>query len=83
VSSTQDELRSQVRSRCLCVVPGSAMATALDLLLRRSRVRCPAVPVSRNNLGQVVRTHVPRSSRIKQHNFVYRSRGDDASLINE
>jgi len=39
-----------------CVV-----ASALDLRLRRSRV--PAVPLSRNDLGQVVHTHVPLSQR--------------------
>jgi len=30
--------------------------------LRKSRVRLPAVPLSDNNLGQVVHTHVPLSA---------------------
>ena len=34
---------------------------ALDSRLKSSRVRVPAVPLSGNNLGQVVRAHVPRS----------------------
>jgi len=48
---------------------------ALDMRLKRSRVRISAVPLSGNNLGQVVYTHVPlpRSSIIW-----YRSRGGDA-----
>ena len=33
------------------------MVRALDLRLKRSRVRLPAVPLSGNNLGQVVHTH--------------------------
>jgi len=42
---------------------------------KRSRVRLPAVPLSANNLGQVVRAHVPLSlsSVIR-----YRSSGGDA-----
>jgi len=42
---------------------------------KRSQVRLPAVPLSGNNLGQVVHTHVPLSpSSI----IWYRSRGGDA-----
>ena len=40
---------------------------ALDLRLRRSRVRLPAVPFSGSNLGQVVHT---RASVTKQYNLV-------------
>ena len=36
--------------------PGGVMVRALDLRLKRSRVRLPAVPLSANNLGQVVHT---------------------------
>ena len=54
------------------VWPGGVMVRALDLRLRRSRVRISAVPLSGNNLGQVVRT----SSRIW-----YRSRGGDAMQL--
>jgi len=34
------------------------MVRALDLRLKRSRVRATAVPLLGNNLEQVVRTHV-------------------------
>ena len=37
------------------------MITALDLRRKRSRVRISAVPLSCNNLGQVVHTRVPLS----------------------
>ena len=48
---------------------------ALDLRLKKSRVRLSAVPLSGNNLGQVVHTHVPLSpSSI----IWYRSTGGDA-----
>ena len=51
------------------------MVRALDLRLRRSRVRISAVPLSGNNLEQVVHTHVPLSP----NSIVwYRSRGGDA-----
>ena len=43
------------------------MSRALDLRLRRSWVRLPAVPLSGNNLGQVVHT---RASVTKQYNLV-------------
>ena len=56
------------------VWPGRVVAGALDLRLKRSRVRISAVPLSCNNLGQVVHTHVPLSpSSIVR----YRSRGVD------
>jgi len=51
------------------------MVRALDLRLRRSRVQMSAVPLSGNNLGQVVHTHVPLSPI---STFWYRSRGGDA-----
>ena len=35
------------------------MVSASDLRLKKSRVRISAVPLSGNNLGQVVHTHVP------------------------
>jgi len=48
---------------------------ALDLRLKRSRVRFSAVPLTGNNLGQVVHAHVPLSpSSI----IWYRSTGGDA-----
>jgi len=37
----------------------------LDLRLKRSQVRSPAVPLPVNNLGQLVRTHVPLSKIVK------------------
>jgi len=37
------------------------MVRALDLRLKRSRVRVLAVPLSGDNLGQVVHMHVPLS----------------------
>jgi len=37
------------------------MFRAFDLQLKRSRVRISTVPLSGNNLGQVVHTHVPVS----------------------
>jgi len=40
---------------------GGVVVRALDLRLKRSRVRISAVPLSVNNLGQVVHTHVPLS----------------------
>ena len=43
------------------------MVRALDLRLKRSRVRISAVPLSGNNLGQVVHTHVPVT---KQYSLV-------------
>ena len=51
------------------------MVRAFDLRLKRSRVRISAVPVSGNNLGQVVHTHVPLSPSSM---IWYRSRGGDA-----
>ena len=53
--------------------PGGVVVRALDVRLRRSRVRFPAVPLSGNNLGQVV--HVPLST---SSIIWYRSRGGDA-----
>jgi len=51
------------------------VVSALDLRLRRSRVRLAAVSLSGNNPGQVVHTHVPLSpSSI----IWYRSKGGDA-----
>jgi len=41
--------------------PGGIVVRALDLRLKRSPVRLPAVLLSGNNLGQVVHTHVPLS----------------------
>ena len=54
---------------CRCVWPAGVMVRPLDLPLRRSRVRLPAVPLSANNLGQVVHT---RASVTKQYNLVKR-----------
>jgi len=42
---------------------------ALDLRLRRSRVRSPAAPLSGNNLGQVVHIH-ECASVTKQYHLV-------------
>jgi len=51
------------------------MFRALDLRLKRSPVRISAVPLSGNNIGQVVHTRVPLSpSSI----ITYRSRGGGA-----
>ena len=66
----------------VCFVPDiqmfndpSVVVRALDLRLERSRVRLPVVPLSGNNLGQVVHTRVPLSpSSI----IWYRSMGGDA-----
>ena len=55
--------------------PGGVVVRALDLRLKRSRVRISAVPLSGNNLGQVVHTHVPPSP---SSTISYRSRGGDA-----
>jgi len=41
------------------------MVRTSNLRLKRSRVRAPAVPLSDNNLGQVVHTHVPLSPSSK------------------
>jgi len=57
------------------VWPGGVVVRALDLRLKRSRVRISAVPLSGNNLGQVVHTHVPPSP---SSTISYRSRGGDA-----
>jgi len=51
---------------------------AFDLRLRRSGVRISAVPLSGNNPGQVVHTHMPLSpSSI----MWYRSRGGDVRRL--
>jgi len=39
--------------------PGGVMVRPSDLRLRKLWVRLPAVSLSDNNLGQVVRAHVP------------------------
>ena len=53
--------------------PGGIVVIALDLRLKRLRVRILAVPFSGNNLGQVVvHTHVPLSPN---STIWYRSRG--------
>ena len=54
--------------------PGGVVVRALDLRLKRSRVRISAVPLSGNNLGQVVHNRVPLSSSSM---LWYRSRGGD------
>jgi len=41
------------------VWPGGVMVRPFDLRLRKLRVRLTAVSLSDNNLGQVVRAHVP------------------------
>jgi len=41
--------------------PTGLMVRALDLWLKRSRVRFPAVLLSSNNVEQVVRSHMPLS----------------------
>ena len=51
------------------------MVRALDLRLKRSRVRISAVPLSGNNLGKDVHTLVPLSPSSM---IWYRSRGGDA-----
>ena len=54
------------------------MVGALDVRLKMSPVRISAVPLSNNNLGQVVHTRVPLSpSSI----IWYRSSGGDARLL--
>ena len=54
---------------------GIVVGASLDLRLKRSRIRVSAVPLSGNNLGQVIHTHAPLSpSGI----ICYRSRGGDA-----
>ena len=54
---------------------GGIVVSALDFGLKRSRVRVLVVPLSGNNLGQVVRTRVP----VPQSSVIwYRSRGGDA-----
>ena len=55
--------------------PDSVVARASDSRLERSLVRLPAVPLSGNNLRQVVHTHVSLSP--SSINW-YRSNGDDA-----
>jgi len=44
------------------------MVRAMDLRLNRSRIRLPAVPLSGNNLGQVVHTYMCLVT--KQYNSV-------------
>ena len=61
--------------RTLLVWPGGVMVRALDLRLKRSRVRISAVPLSGNNLGKDVHTLVPLSPSSM---IWYRSRGGDA-----
>ena len=63
---------SATRSR---VWTGGVVVRVLDLRLKRSLVRLPAVPLSGNNLGQVVHTHLPLSPSSVSW---YRSRGGDA-----
>ena len=62
---------------CWCVLCGVVVCAvrALDSRLNRSRVRVPAVALSGNNLGQVVRIQVPLSPTSV---IWYRSRGGDA-----
>ena len=60
----------------LCSWPGGVMVRALDLIAtRRSQVRLSVVPLSGNNLGQVVHRHLPLSSSSL---IWYRSSGGDA-----
>ena len=55
-------------------LPSGIMVRALDLRLKRSRVRIPAVPLSGNNLGQVIHIHV----RLSPSSIMwYRSTGAD------
>jgi len=54
------------------------VARALDLRLERSRVRISAVPLSANNLGQVVHTRMPL---LPNSIIWYRSRGGDAMRL--
>jgi len=54
---------------CVCVWLGGVVVRALDLRLRRSRVRSPAAPLSGNNLGQVVHIH-ECASVTKQYHLV-------------
>jgi len=62
VRITQLNWKRVPKARCVCanvlVWPGGEIDRALDLRFRRSRVRSLAVPLSGNNLGQVVRIHV-------------------------
>jgi len=64
--------------QCVCVnavQPGGIVVRALGWQLKTWQARLPAVPLSANNLGQVVHIHVPLSpSSI----VWYRSRGGDA-----
>jgi len=62
------------------VWPGGVVVRALDLRLKRSRVRISAVPLSSNNTGQVVHTHVPLSPS-SWPTIWYRSRGGDAPRL--
>ena len=52
--------RIKTRTRTM-VWSGGVVVRALDLRLKRSRVRISAVPVTGNNLGQVVHARVPLS----------------------
>ena len=54
---------------------GGVVVRAFDLRLKRSRLRISAVPLSGNNLGQVVHTRVPLSP---SSTISYRSKGGDA-----
>jgi len=56
--------------------PGRVVVRALDLRLKRSRVRISAVPLSGNNLGQVVHKHVPLSP-----SSIIWSKGGDAMRL--
>jgi len=54
-TTCERQIQTQAHS-CSTVV-----VRALDLRLKRSLVRISAAPLSGNNLGQVVHTHVPLS----------------------
>ena len=66
-------LYGRIASHRIHVWPGRVVAGALDLRLKRSRVRISAVPLSGNNLGQVIHTHThthTRASVAKQYNLI-------------
>ena len=54
-------LLNMINSNLHDVWSGGVVVRALDLRYKRSRLRISAVPLSGNNLGQVVHTHVPLS----------------------
>ena len=58
--------------------PAGVVAKASESRLKRSPVRSPTVPLSHNNLGQVVHTHVSPSP---SSTILYRPTGGDAPWL--